>query len=58
MAENMPPPGSSEAPAATSSTECCESRGSELVGTAGGREEVDEEMREDETLKDDKRKHH
>jgi len=52
------PPGSSEAPAATSSTECCESRGSELVGTAGGREEVDKEMREDETLKDDKRKHH
>ena len=45
------PLGSSEAPAATPSTECCESRGSELVGTAGGREEVDEETREDETLK-------
>ena len=51
------PPGSSEAPAATSSTECCESRSSELVGMTGGREEVDEEIREDEALKSDKRKH-
>jgi len=51
------PPGSSEAPAATSSTECCESRGSGFVGTAGSREEVDGEIREDETLKSDKRKH-
>ena len=56
-AKSATPPGSSEAPAVTSSTECCESRGSELVGTAGGREEVDEEIREDETLKSDKKEH-